>query len=307
MISKQLSDHPHWDIRPWGTRGRQMAPPTLSLLVKRAREGEPITYSELADALESKYGFAQPFRKTFYGSPVGLVGYVLQTLGDDWGTTLPPLNVIVVGKTSRQPGSGADPLLRDYFKAIGQSFTPKQRPVLVDEAQRAVFDYGHRWQDVAEALRVRVWTPSAGRSTENDVLKLPKLGGGGLGESPEHYALKVWAKEHPAFFQRHGRFATGKNEYPLSSGDVVDVHFVNGQQRLAVEVKPRHASPDEVKRGVFQVVKYRAVMRAEQRAQCQVPNAQAVLLTSTRPDAGLRALLRRLEVEHMLAPSHAED
>jgi hypothetical protein len=54
-------------------------------------------------------------------------------------------------------------------------------------------------------------------------------------------------------------------------------------------------------------VKYRAVMRAEQRAHCQAPNAQAVLLTTTRPDAGLRALLRRLEVEHMLAPSHAED
>jgi hypothetical protein len=213
-----------------------MAPPTVSLLVKRAREGEPITYSELADRLESGYGFAQPFRKTFYGSPVGLVGYVLQTLGDEWGATLPPLNVIVVGKTSRQPGSGADPLLEDYFKAVGQSFTPRRRRALVDEAQRAVFDYGHRWQDVAEALRVRVWTPSAGRSTETDVLKLPKLGGEGAGESPEHYALKVWAKEHPAFFLRHGRFANGENESPLSSGDVVDVHFANGRQRLTVEV-----------------------------------------------------------------------
>lgn len=306
-MNKQSSDHPHWDVRPWGKRGRQMAPPTLSLLVKRAREGEPITYSELADRLESEYGFAQPFRKTFYGSPVGLVGYVLQTLGDEWGTTLPPLNVIVVGKTSRQPGSGADPLLEDYFNAVGRSFTPRQRRVLVDEAQRAVFDYGHRWKDVAEALWVRVWTPSAGRSTETDILKLPKRGGVGARESLEHISLKVWAKAHPAFFQRHGRFAPGENEYPLSSGDVVDVHFTNRRQRLAVEVKPSHASPDELKRGVFQVVKYRAVMRAEQRALCQVPNAQAVLLTTTRPDAELWALLRRLEVEHMLAPSHAED
>lgn len=65
----------------------------------------------------------------------------------------------------------------------------------------------------------------------------------------------------------HGSFATGTNEKHLSSGDRLDAHFDNGKQRLAVEVKTSGCSEDELQRGVYQAVKYRAILRAEQKAQ----------------------------------------
>ncbi|APG05619.1 hypothetical protein BJI69_18050 [Luteibacter rhizovicinus DSM 16549] len=306
-MPRQSLDDDLWNFRHWGKRGREMAPPTLSLLIQRAREGEPITYGELADQLERRYGFAQPYRKTFYGSPVGLVGFVLEELGHEMRTVLPPLNVIVINKSNRQPGSGADPLLRNYFRTVGQDFTPKLRRTLVNEAQEAVFDYGHRWKDVGARLGVKIWTPAAGRKKGTRALKLPKPVRGGGGESDQHHRLKLWACNHPEFFKHLGVYKQGVPEQRLASGDSIDAYFANDRQRLAVEVKPSDASLDERKRGVFQVVKYRAVMRAEQRTLGHLPNAQAILLTTQRPCIELRELMRRLEVEHILAPEHAED
>jgi hypothetical protein len=307
MSKKAPKQHWYWDARKWGKRGREIAPAVLSILVQRAREGETITYGDLAAILEQRYRFPQTFRKTFYGSPVGLVGYVLQDLGKEWGETLPPLNVIVINKAKKLPGKGADPLLRDYFKAKGERFTQSLRRVLAGEAQQAVFDYGHRWAEVAQALGVDVLKPTIGKLPGDQLLKLPKVGHGDGLESAQHKALKLWVKNNPALFKVYGKFAKGANEILISSGDRLDVLFENDQQRLAVEVKPSHASNDELKRGVFQAVKYRAVMRAEQRALLRVPNAQALLVTIIKPDRETKALLKRLQVEHVLAPKYAED
>lgn len=80
----------------------------------------------------------------------------------------------------------------------------------------------------------------------------------------------------------------------------------NGKQRLAVEVKTSRCSEDELQRGVYQAVKYRAVLRAEQKAIRHVPNGEAVLVCTRAPNAETRALIKRLQVRFQKVPMDAE-
>jgi hypothetical protein len=66
--------------------------------------------------------------------------------------------------------------------------------------------------------------------------------------------------DHPEAVGAFGKFKEGKIECRLASGDRLDVLFTNDKTRLAAEVKTSDAPSDEVQRGVFQCVKYRAIL-----------------------------------------------
>ena len=125
-------------------------------------------------------------------------------------------------------------------------------------------------------------------------------------ESAEHKALKRWVAAHPEEFADYGPFEEGINERLLSSGDRLDVFFSNDDTMLAVEVKTSQCSEDELKRGVFQAVKYRAVLRAMQQSENRVPNGEAVLVSTRKPGKETLALIHRLKVRFQLAPLEAE-
>lgn len=297
---------PNWDHANWKPFGRKIAPLALPYMIQSAREGRPISYGDLAAKIEARWKLPVQFRRGKYGSPVGLVGEKLEELGRAWGVLLPPLNTIVIDQQKQCAGTGGDPLLKSYLNAKGQRFIEKQRKELHKRARDEVFDYGERWVAVAEAFGAPVLKPAFGRAAAGKPLKLPKVGQGGGEESPEHRNLKEWVARNPGFIQKFGRFEPGETEVLLSSGDKLDVHFGTETRRLAVEVKPSHASKEEFQRGVYQAVKYRAVMRAEQTAQLLIPQAEAVLVTTNGPDPESRELMRRLGVIHVIAPSDAE-
>jgi hypothetical protein len=297
---------PDWDNSGWTPFGCKIAPLAFPIMIQRAREGRPITYEDLAAEIQRRYKIQQQFRKSAYGAPVGLVGHKLEELGKVWGVLLPPLNTIVINKNKKCAGIGGDPLLKNYLNAKGQRFIEKRRTELHRVAREIVFDYGERWVEVAEAFGAPILKPAYGSARTGRPIKPIKPGGGGGEETPEHRNLKAWVRANPSFLKRFGEFEQGKTEYPLSSGDRVDVHFGNLARRLAVEVKPSHAPKIELQRGIYQVVKYRAVMRAEQEAGLLVQQAQAVLVTTTVPDPESRELMRRLGVIHLVAPKYAE-
>ncbi|HET6805986.1 MAG TPA: hypothetical protein VFH59_11160 [Frateuria sp.] len=297
---------PDWANSGWTPFGCKIAPLAFPIMIQRAREGRPITYEDLAAEIERRYKIPQQFRKSAYGAPVGLVGHKLEELSEVWGLLLPPLNTIVINKRDKCAGKGGDPLLRNYLNAKGQRFSAKRRKDLHRMARDIVFDYGERWVAVAEAFCAPILKPAAGGNRSGKPMKPLKVSQGGGEETLEHRNLKEWVRSNPAFLARFGTFKSGETEYPLSSGDRLDVYFGTSAKRLAVEVKPSHASKIELQRGVYQVVKYRAVMRAEQEAQLLIQQAQAVLVTTTVPDPESRELMRRLGVIHLTAPKHAE-
>src|SRR5690606_389337 len=115
----------------------------------------------------------------------------------------------------------------------------------------------------------------------------------GKGESREHKRLKAWAARNPVELGLAQAFK-GTPEKGLLSGDRIDVLFTDGTSFVAVEVKSTLSTDDDLRRGVYQCVKYRAVVAAQ---ESPVPVTVRTMLLSERelPD-DLRARARELGV-----------
>lgn len=231
----------------------------------------------------------------------------IEWLSKQWREPIPPLHAIVINKNSGVPGDGAVTIVPAYFDGKPMA-TEEDRKAQFEEAKQDVFTYPH-WDRVARALGAPILEPNSGEKPQDGaqrVIPLPKIQQGGGPESAAHIALKEWVAAHPEEFADNGDYPVGTNEKLLSSGDRLDAHFDNGKQRLAVEVKTSKCSEDELQRGVYQAVKYRAIVRAEQKAMRFVPNGEAVLVCTRAPNAETRALIKRLQVRFQQVPIEAE-
>lgn len=106
----------------------------------------------------------------------------------------------------------------------------------------------------------------------------PDQRGWGGGESARHLALKMFVRDNPACLDL-GLKAAGREEYILPSLDGIDVIFRTPKQTVAVEVKPRNCGEAEHWRGLFQCVKYRALVEAEDFDRAQPLPCTPVLVT----------------------------
>ena len=89
-------------------------------------------------------------------------------------------------------------------------------------------------------------------------------------------------------------------EYPLPSLDEIDVVFKSAYALIGVEVKSRISDsfPSDYERGLFQTVKYRALLEAMARsANYGIPaEIKIILVLETRLPAEFRELANRLGV-----------
>lgn len=297
-----------WTLIPLA-QSRQLGPlvpDALPILLRWAKEGESHTYTDLARELHDRNGHSIKHVLN-YGRVAGGVAQAIEWLSGQWKEPIPPLHVIVVNKNKGMPGEGAATIVPSYFDDKPMD-TPEQRRAHFEEALQDVITYPH-WDRVARALDAPILEPDAGEKPQNEaqrVIPLPRVQQGGGPESAEHQALKKWVANQPEEFMDYGSFTTGTNEKLLSSGDRLDAHFDNGKQRLAVEVKTSRCSEDELQRGVYQAVKYRAILRAEQKAIRHVPNGEAILVCTRVPSAETLVLIKRLQVHFQQVSLQAE-
>ncbi len=78
------------------------------------------------------------------------------------------------------------------------------------------------------------------------------------------------------------------------SGDRVDVVFCAEREIVAIEVKSRDSNWADLRRGIYQCVKYKAVLLAQD--DC-LP-VDSWLVTETALDGDLKALAKKLGVKH---------
>lgn len=298
-----LTTGPEWTAR--------IAPLALPILLWVARQGQRITYKQLAEELHARHGEEVKPRKSLYGRPLGSVGEALENLAAEWGEEIPPANVIVVEAGSRLPSTGADAFIERYINhQARRRLTESNRVALTEEVMQSVWDYPD-WDRVARHFGHERLEPvsvllDARRADPPIALPTMTVPTGGGGESAEHRRLKQWAAIHPEFFARFGDFEQGENEYPLRSGDSLDAYLENRDTCLAIEVKASNVPEAEQFRGIFQCVKYRATLRAMQLAAGEPTNAHAVLLTTHKLVAEALRLAKRLRVEVLVAPLEAE-
>lgn len=139
--------------------------------------------------------------------------------------------------------------------------------MLQGELQR-VFDYP-RWTAVLAALGLLARPDS---TVLDDASKFR-----GRGESEQHRRLKEYLAEHPDILQLPAA-AGADTEFSLPSGDSLDVLFRVGDDWTAVEVKSAKSSLSDIVRGMFQCVKYQAVIEAFQATQGLTQSARVILV-----------------------------
>jgi len=258
---------------------QQRARQALPLLVRQAEAGTTIYYSDLAAEL----GMRNPRNLNFV---LGSIGQTIENLSREWKEPVPPIQCVVVNRVTGLPGEGIGWFLvkKEDFVALPRD---KQEAVVRAHLEH-IYAYPY-WSQVLSALSL---APAAALVKK---VELPKFGGSG--EGPEHKALKQYVSGHPEVVGLNVAAAPGKMEDPLLSGDSLDVSFRYRKKWVAVEVKSSISSYLDVQRGLFQCVKYRAVMKAQAMAlgiDCEV---RAVLLLGGRLPEGLRALRNMLGVE----------
>ncbi len=268
--------------KKWSIRTARLAFP---IVVAYAKQHRSLTYQDLDNELARLYGTPHKRRLTVYGYALGVIGFAIEKR---YGHRVPPANALVIGKYSKRPGDGCDHFLRQYTRSR-RSFKNLPRPdqlAVVDAVHEKIFQYS-RWDDVLHAFNLESVPdirPIKGRKR----LKRYGKNFSREGESKAHKRLKEYVNRHPEAIDISKKLAPGRKEYVLQSGDKPDVYFPSANPPVGVEVKSRVSNDDDLNRGIYQCVKYRAVLRAEQLEMEKVPNAEAVLVCEARLPVPLR-------------------
>lgn len=275
---------------------RQLAedgPPfAMVLLMKSIRQGEPfVTYGEIRTELEYQLNIKRIF-PTQIGHVAGsMMDQILQL-----DPKAPLINVLIT-RADGIPGIGAgwyladrygDPSLRNW-----NNISKNRKLELVAREREKVFRY-RKWKNLNSNLFGDLANKKLRRlpETESD-FNATKWGG--AAESKEHKNLKEWVSNNPKQIGLRQVYGVGELEFRLLSGDEVDVMFTHEGAFRAVEVKSIRSSDDDLRRGIYQCVKYREVKKAE--VYPYEANIEAILVTERKLPSELQQRARQLGIK----------
>jgi hypothetical protein len=248
----------------------------LPFLVSRAKRCAPITYGQL-DAEVVARGWGEHAMVTNYGRPLGAIGDALARTGRSWKVVIPPLNALVVNAARKVPGDGCDGYIATFARSQGKAIplTAAENLSLVQGIHEDLSKF-HRWDELLREYGLVPMEDDGLADPEGSFDGDEEYGEGGP-ESDAHRALKEYIAAHPNVVDKEAPWI-GVVEHQFRSGDRVDVLLASGLRGIAVEVKAPDAPADEQVRGVFQCVKYEALLRATQRLRGFPPSGRAVLV-----------------------------
>lgn len=277
---------------------RGVKPPML-LLLGRIQKRATATYGEVARMLERELELGD--HKVF-PTHIGAVAGSLMDLILTKYKTAPLINSLIVAQSDGLPGRGCFGFIDNRLKKRKGSvelMLQAERFALIHKMWNDVFDYS-KWDEVFEGI--------FDHSPEADATGLERFaerdgrpegwGGRGGGESEQHKRLKLYVLEHPGCIgaaKSDVRLRT--TEQPLLSGDSVDVFLSTGRISYLVEVKSILSSEDDLKRGIYQCLKYGVVLAAQQEKHFTAEDVVATLVTERDLPSDLLELARRLGVK----------
>lgn len=290
-------------------------------LIWCAKNSETLFYSDL-DTEVVRRRIHHHVNFVMYGHPAGTVGNALLEMAEEFGEEIPPLNALVVAKTGPKrglPSKGCDWYLEKFLdkKIPFKRLSVEDKRAIVEEVHEAIFRYP-RWDEVQSCFRDVIdqypeLAPFDGRFLT--IKKMPDVGPRRptkpmpwdftpptefqepkKPESPEHKALKLYIAKHPEVI---GLPKGTKYEFEktFGSGDRADVYFSIEDKFVVAEIKSKISPEDDVRKGVFQCIKYRALIRAHQKLKRVIPNGEAVLVVGKKMSAEARQLADHLSVK----------
>ena len=217
----------------------------IPILVRWAQGAwdKPHYYSDLTAAVGHK--------TNQIGNVMGIIQDIIDDLQKQSGKKIPTLNGLVFSKSSDLPSDGFDYVINNYGKLSPESKKGEVRKLNL-QAHR------YDWNWVLDSLGLK----PAKIFSSDDLSKLKTSGHGFGGEGKEHKSIKEYICSHPESIGL-SKVVIAKTEYDLLSGDRLDVYFeCKGNKHIAIEVKPSFSPEYDITRGIFQCVKYQAVMDA---------------------------------------------
>ncbi|TEU17046.1 MAG: hypothetical protein E3J21_09285 [Anaerolineales bacterium] len=213
----------------------------LPHLVHYAKMRKTITYGELA----KKIGLHH--RATSH-----LLGYIRDEICAVRG--LPLINAIVVNQNSQLPGEG-------WLPGGTQHLSPDEYKREYEKLRDEVFACD-AWDALLQELGLSP-IPKTDDDLDDEGRAYTRYleRKGQVGEGESHRMLKKYVAQNPTAIGLQPRKA-GEQEYLFVSGDKCDVVFDLGQNGQAVaEIKTGERG--ELVKGIYQAIKYRALMVAE--------------------------------------------
>lgn len=275
-----------------GSKTSDWALRILPILVRQARSQRPVTYG--AVAAEVGMAHHRPVQRA-----AGHIGYALGELAGTRGWRRrppPPLQALVINRQTGLPGHGVDGFMSHQFQ---QARTKQQRAAALMTAHASIYAYPF-WDEVMTALDVDPASADLEALTEEAANSQ-----GRGGEGPEHKALKEFVAANPPIAGLSAAHPPGATEWHLPSGDAVDVVFASPGRRTAVEVKSHISGRDDVARGIYQCVKYRAVLEAQSAVSETAFDVAVLLVLGGALDARTRELANAfgIPVREKIAPA----
>ncbi len=236
----------------------------LPILVRQAKAGQTIYYGDLAKEI----GMPQAKNLNY---PLGSIGKSLKELNDKWKGDIPQIQWIVVNQSTGLPGDGIEELIPNTKKRK-EEFTPdtekrkfsklstEEKNRIVKSKLTEIYSYG-KWDLVLKELGLQPYTTD--RAIIKKIKKLASTKKSFGGEGEQHKKLKLYIKENPNCVKVKLTELEAETEKGLPSGDSIDVFFENAKHWVGVEVKSEISREENICRGLYQCVKYQAVMEAD--------------------------------------------
>lgn len=240
------------------------------------------TYGDLAHAIgKSKF------------SGIGHALYFVQQVLDNLSTKscreIPTLNSLCKNAKTMLPSEGFEFVSPQY-----NDLNENGKRVFVKGLDSNAMNFPH-WDWVLKELELKEAVPFTEEQLE--AIKNPRCIYDGEGE--EHKALKYYICQHPESINyKDVDFA--ETEHILPSGDRLDVYFeLSDGTHVAIEVKPGISPDQDIARGVFQCVKYYAVMDALRNIECKDYEINVLLVTAGKISSQNKVLAEELDVEYV--------
>lgn len=246
-----------------------------------------LTYGSLA----KKVNYPEPHIGSHFGRNIGdtlgVMGHYFDELVID-GESVPLMQALVVSQSKKLPSDG----LKEFYRAYPSLSDEKKRDFLHTEYKR-IFEFGDRWEKALSTLGIQKGETNC---SEKEVQTSKLYNPYGSEGSPEHKALRDFIAKNPNIVELNST-NTGVTEYPLKSGDMVDVVFDTGDSIVGVEVKSRRSGNDDLERGLYQCVKYTSVLEAERKVNKAKIDVYCVLVIEGELTSKLKKIQETLGIK----------
>lgn len=254
----------------------------IPVLIHWAKTGQyRRTYGDLTHAI-GKTKFSG------IGHSLYAVQEVLNKLSEETEKEIPTLNSLCKNSKSMLPAEGFEYVSKNY-----NDMEDKAKKIFIEDLDSKAISYKY-WDWVLEKLNLKPYKILT--TEELDTIKNPHTTSC---EGEEHKKLKEYISKHPEALG-YKDVVSVETEYILPSGDRLDVYIeLPDATHIAVEVKPKDAPENDILRGIFQCIKYAAIMEAMRNLESQDYEIETLLVTTGHLSDMNKKIAEELNIEYV--------